>query len=885
MPNSTLELLSKANLTQIASSQSADDAPLPDDYVCGRACAIESLTPEQKATVQAAAQASSTVVASAAAVAVATAGAPAAVPLAFVLQRAVLLTNVGGAPTKPMLAAVGEEMQWVQGRIGIFAFAMDSSDEGGSAAAAAGERRDGEAGTGDSTRRRLSPGGGGGSGGSGARGSSGAAGGGRKKAEAKLRRALLTSVTDMTFFMTALAATHGVIIYCWHRCKSAPRKGSSSAHTKRSSAMMVSVAHPSPPPSPPPTPSPTACTPASPTRSQRRQEDDSMVSRDVAVGVEAREDSTMDVFHNGKMSAAATAAWAEVPVEGAPPEVASEQQRQTINLVPASVREALAGVGFVREVEVHHVRCQPSDGGVEHLGKQNTGLTVHRWLADEKAAAAEAAPDASQGAHKGRAVVPGAAPARVKSKRSLRRANREAAWKQAEAASSSNPGATPKSPQRPLRVKRLPETFEWPNDPKPLPDALIWPNPEVMLLGFFAGGLTEAAASVIAASAAGVVRDDALVALAAICLILVVFFYVHEALRLVAFSKHHRHDVVRFRSPSVSSRHEMDDPLLKTMTRLRLVKPSLRIRGQLEPPEADVQEPKRTIRHLEQPCGCGLRIKGRTGDDQARLYNWLVDASSTTSGLFYQYLRSFTSALVAFIVGLGSAAGKGTHGIALSLIAVQGGVAAFCFFSSAPGDRLEGQTSGVELAAGALNVLLLYLSAQTTMGLDAASGNAANATAEAINATTTVTGNTYELNVTVGGMGNVSLGTPLQDMAFLCALLAMVLPIALNVYDSIFMRCLEVYEEGSPEARKSGFAFFCLRNLFVTPVVVAAALVSGASQLGAAAELIENTADNSIETIQSKQDKREAAEEDMVDLSEYECSVGRRKIVDTIEIV
>ena len=75
----------------------------------------------------------------------------------------------------------------------------------------------------------------------------------------------------------------------------------------------------------------------------------------------------------------------------------------------------------------------------------------------------------------------------------------------------------------------------------------------------------------------------------------------------------------------------------------------------------------------------------------------------------------------------------------------------------------------------------------------------------------------------------------------------------------------DTYEEGSPEARKSG-TFFCLRNLFVTPVVVAAALVSGASQLGAAAELIENTADNSIETIQSKQGKREAAEEDMVDL-------------------
>ena len=61
--------------------------------------------------------------------AVAGAGAPAALPLAFALQKAVLCTNIGGAPANPILAGVGESMQWVQGRFGLFDSAeVESSD-------------------------------------------------------------------------------------------------------------------------------------------------------------------------------------------------------------------------------------------------------------------------------------------------------------------------------------------------------------------------------------------------------------------------------------------------------------------------------------------------------------------------------------------------------------------------------------------------------------------------------------------------------------------------------------------------------------------------------------------------------------------------------------
>ena len=59
-----------------------------------RACMIESLTPEQKTTVQSAARATSTIAVGIVATTVAAAGAPAVVPMALVLQKAVLYTNV-----------------------------------------------------------------------------------------------------------------------------------------------------------------------------------------------------------------------------------------------------------------------------------------------------------------------------------------------------------------------------------------------------------------------------------------------------------------------------------------------------------------------------------------------------------------------------------------------------------------------------------------------------------------------------------------------------------------------------------------------------------------------------------------------------------------------
>ncbi len=85
-------------------------------YECTlRACLVERLSEEQKATVKATFQASTALVSTVAATTVATTGVVAVVPLAFALQKSVILSNVGGSPAHPVLAGVGDQMQWLAG--------------------------------------------------------------------------------------------------------------------------------------------------------------------------------------------------------------------------------------------------------------------------------------------------------------------------------------------------------------------------------------------------------------------------------------------------------------------------------------------------------------------------------------------------------------------------------------------------------------------------------------------------------------------------------------------------------------------------------------------------------------------------------------------------
>ena len=472
----------------------------------------------------------------------------------------------------------------------------------------------------------------------------------------------------------------------------------------------------------------------------------------------------------------------------------------------------------------------PSDE--EHTVVPDIKLQMHRWVEsslDNELAASDTAPPAvaeplnAAGAHLTRR---GSVTTTIKSKRSIRKANQEAAWREATESKKSEHSLRRRSS---VQEDEIVLAMSHGRLPRPLPDALVWPNPEVMLLSFFAGGVVEASASVLSASAVNAVEDNALIVLAATCLVGVIAFYVHQGMRLLMFMRRHRHEVIRFRSPPVESVREVDDPLLRTLALLRLARPGLRIRGQIESPEEDAQEPLRTVRHVTNPLGCRRRAEAIAGDDQARLYSWLVDASPTTTGFFYQFIRSVSTALIAFVVGLGAGAGKDTHGIALSIVVLHVGVAAFCFFSPAPGDRLDALTSGVEMVAGGLNIFLLYLAGYTTVqpGADSAPNTA---------------------NITIAGVGNVKVGAPLQDAALAFALLAVVVPLALNFYDCIFLQAYEAYALSTPEERKGGFAMFALRSLVITPVVFSAAFVSGGSSLSAAATVVEDVADNTIET-------------------------------------
>ena len=156
--------------------------------------------------------------------------------------------------------------------------------------------------------------------------------------------------------------------------------------------------------------------------------------------------------------------------------------------------------------------------------------------------------------------------------------------------------------------------------------------------------------------------------------------------------------------------------------------------------------------------------------------SWLVDVAPTRVGAFYQFVRAVVSILVALIVGVGATAGANAHGIALSLIFVQIAVASYCFCTSAAGDRLEGSVSGIELAAGAFNILLLYLSHQasqaaTTDSLPNPSNASTAAIATAI-ASTTASNATADTTsaTTIMGVGSFQLGTPLQDTALVFAL-------------------------------------------------------------------------------------------------------------------
>ena len=593
------------------SAPSPPPPPPPPPYECTlRACLVERLSEEQKATVKATFTASTALVSSVAATAVATTGAFAVVPLTFALQKSVILTNIGGSPALPVLAGVGQEMQWIQGRFGLFGFSSTAADTAASENATTSNSSEGGGGDGGGERRRLdgAP--------SGNSSSDQTADGGseRVRAEDELRNTLLTSLTDFLLFFPLFVGIHMLLLRFWPRvCK----------------------------------------------RRSRRGED------------------------------------------------AKEQ----------SIR--------------------------------------------------------------------------------------------------------------------------------PLPAAFVFPNFEVILVNFFAGGLTEAASSILGGASAGIVLDGGLVALAVLCLLAVIGFYAHEAVRLYRYFKNYDTSLWE-PSEKISTIKAVDDPVMRAMTRVGR-RPSMRLRGVLEPSKEDLAEPSRTLRAIGESFkdAVGIRKDATAGDRHARLSCWLAGASGKF-GVFYQFVRTLLLLLTAVVCGA-SAHSEDEGGAAFAasvLILIQLALAAYCALARVAADRLEGEMYGVEAVANAINVALLA----------SASGGEAEELGSVSN---DINGSASGADFVGAAAANVSdavdaadpdlTGSPAQVAALVFAMVAVLVPFSLSVYDGV---ALPLITAVSDKDRK-GFMCVCLRTWLVMPLLSMITFfgVGGAAGVAAeaAAEVAEDVVDAALE--------------------------------------
>ena len=584
--------------------------PPPPPYECTlRACQVELLSEEQQATVKAVSQASTALISTVAATAVATTGVFAVVPLTFALQKSVILTNVGGSPALPVLAGVGEQMQWVQGRFGLFGFSSTA------AGTAAGENATASSMSNQSdsgARRRLD----------------GAPSGGseRRLVEDELRNTLLTSLTDFLLFFPLFGAVHMLLLRLWPRvCRRRSRRPR-GAHSTRNGA----------------------------------------------------------------------------------------------------------------------------SGGEDAKGQ------------------------------------------------SIR----------------------------------------------PLPSAFVFPNLEIVLVNFFAGGLTEAAASVLSAAAAGVVLGGGLVALAVLCLLAVIGFYAHEGVRLHRYFK--RHDTALWEaSEKVSTIEAVDDPLMRAMTRIGRA-PSKRLRGVLEPAKADLAEPRRTLRAIGGSFkeGIGIRKDDTAGDRHARLSCWLAGASGRF-GVFYQYVRTLLLLLTAVVSGSAAYGGEGGAAFAASLLVlIQLALAAYCALARVAADRLEGEVYGIEAVANAINVALL---ASAAGGEAEELGSVRNDTNGSASAADFVGAAATNVSDALDAADPDATGSPAQVAALFFAMVAVLVPFLLSIYDGLGLPLIAAVSDKDRRAA----ACVCLRNVLVVPLLAMVTFfsVNGAE---ATAEVAEDIVDGTLEAAEAK---------------------------------
>lgn len=193
-----------------------------------------------------------------------------------------------------------------------------------------------------------------------------------------------------------------------------------------------------------------------------------------------------------------------------------------------------------------------------------------------------------------------------------------------------------------------------------LPAPLMPPNIEVLVFAIYCPGFVEVSMAIWGAYLGGIYfsNSEAWYLVLASALLLVVFaFYGRQGLLLFRFWRlYAKRAWIPTQPPS--SPAEVNDPALRLLT--PVLGPKARDAGNFDPPPSSVGEPARTehVLRMALTCGCRGRLsKQQVAEDpslhQFRLYTWLVDShGSSFKAVCFMFMLSLMQLLIALVVAI-----------------------------------------------------------------------------------------------------------------------------------------------------------------------------------------------------------------------------------------
>ena len=621
---------------------------------------LPNLTAAEQATVRTVATTATATTSVVAAGAAAAGGAGAALPIAFALQRSVMFSNLAGRDT--VMSGIGREMRWTLGQFGIFSSSIRPEDEEEDFS---GDKDAGSGEAGSGVGRRLQ-----------GRGKSR-----RRRQQELLASPLLLSLTDFGIIFGVVSIVHLTLLLCWRRClRSLQPKGEEKDRDQ--AALLLQR--------------------AASTHLKVKERRDSK-----ARGAENKKDDAALLLQRA----------ASARLKAKPPLALNTELAQQKSAAPAddwlgqisarfgwgeSSRPAEAGTSGSKAKEPPSLPASPppsppfpgEDGMKDDAALVLQKAASKRLKVKEGSVKSAVQPNFVDLGPKTTPAPPLAR--RYSTKREMKRSV-SAAHQLTKQASSSTVAAAKK-------VKEMPSGF------RPLPAALIWPNVEVMIFVFFTAGVVESSAAILSATGPNGEMDDVFfISLAAICVSIIFLFLTHELCRIRRFYRAHS-STLWTPSPVLKDWSEVDDPLMRLLARLHLIRPRMRYRGSYDPPEEDVEEPARSQRSLQVGEALSMRShKEHPGDVFGKLSGyWLADVGGGRRGAAYHISKASTQAMVALFTGLGATAaalrseGKETKGLDPGLIfavvvsSLQILLGLFFLLCGPSGDRIEGAATGLE---------------------------------------------------------------------------------------------------------------------------------------------------------------------------------------------